>query len=464
VIFLRTYEEFLKTKRLHVAQAGFDVINLFVPSMFGFQVDCTRWALGHGRAAIWADTGLGKTLMELEFARAIVEAGFGNVLLLAPLAVAQQTISEAKKYGTIIPNYAKDQSEVLTGLTITNYDRLENFDLSYFVGVILDESSILKSFDGKTRNLLIDMFSQTRFKLACTATPAPNDHTEIGNHAEFLGILTRAEMLAMWFSHDGGDTSVWRLKGHAEAEFWKWVSSWAVAIRKPSDLGYPDTGYDLPGLELVEHILEFSTETDGSSLFNGEALGLLAQRRAKKRSMNSRISELVRTIALEPDEPWMIWCETNEESALLKKLIPGSVEVKGSDKREHKENSMLGFSRGEIKVLISKDSICGFGMNWQHCARTAFVGLSNSYERFYQAIRRFYRFGQKRVVQAHLFYSQEEAAIKRNLDRKQADAEHLASAMAAVMRHQNVDGLNANGSSKRDYTATKSISLPRWLS
>lgn len=388
---MTTYAEFLERKALIDPPRGLKVIPDLNRQLFDFQSDITRWALLRGSAAIFADCGLGKTPMQLEWARHIP----GNVLILAPLAVSAQTVREGQKFGIEV-RAARTQADVLPGITITNYEMLEHFDASYFTGVVLDESSILKSFDGKTRTKIIDTFRQTPFKLACTATPAPNDFMELGNHAEFLGVMSMVEMLSMFFVHDGGDTSKWRLKGHAESDFWKWLASWAVCIRKPSDLGYDDRDFVLPELRIHEISVHVAKPTDGF-LYARVAETLQERLAARRSTIQDRAAECA-AIANQTENSFLVWCNLNDESAALTDLINGAVEVKGSDKNQHKEKSMLGFSAGTIRSLVTKPSIAGFGMNWQHCHNMAFVGLSDSYEQFYQAVRRCWRFGQTEPV------------------------------------------------------------------
>lgn len=454
------YHAFLASKHYRHEAQGFPTSPDDMPGfLFAFQRDLVAFALTKGRAALFADTGLGKTRMELAWADEVSRNAGGRVLILAPLAVAHQTVREGQGIGVPV-HYTRTGDDLADGVNITNYEMLEHFNPADFVGVVLDESSILKSFSGKTRTALIEAFQLTPYRLACTATPAPNDYTEIGNHSEFLGVLSRVEMLATYFVHDGGDTSVWRLKGHAEEEFWQWVSSWAAAIRKPADLGYDNAGYDLPPLRIHHHrlIVEHNTQ---STLFVMPAMTLTEQRGAKKDSLRDRCETIAALVAAEPDEIWLIWCELNEEGDLLEKLIPGAIQVKGADSPEHKEKNMLGFADRQVRVLISKPSICGFGLNFQACARMAFAHVTHSYEQFYQAIRRCYRFGQTRPVEVHAVYAEAEAAIVENLQRKEREAQEMTAQMAVHMRFENdgvasVRGLDA-------YNPTVPMKLPEWL-
>jgi hypothetical protein len=419
------YDAFLDAKRIESRPSGFTPDSI-CPTLFDFQRDIVTWACKRGKAAIFADCGLGKTPMQLEWARLVAEHTGGDVLILAPLAVAQQTRREGVKFGISV-TVCRAQSDVRPGVNIANYEMLPHFDAGYFAGIVLDESSILKAHDGKTRNALIDAFASTPYKLACTATPAPNDHMELGNHAEFLGTMSRAEMLAMFFIHDGGDTAKWRLKGHAEQRFWEWVASWAVLMRHPSDLGYDDGAFVLPSLTVDRHVIA-SEQAPTDTLFAVPAQTLLEQQRARKATIGQRVAEVAALVNAD-DAPWLIWCDLNDESAALTAAIADAVEVKGADTPEHKESSLLGFSDGDVRVLVTKPSIAGFGMNWQHCSQMAFVGLSHSYEQYYQAIRRCWRFGQEHPVTAHIFVSDLETAVVDNVMRKEADAVRMAEAM-----------------------------------
>lgn len=454
------YSDFLSSKTPRAVSAGFRVDALGQREhLFEWQQAIVQWALRKGKSAIFADTGLGKTRMQLAWAYEVHRHTGRNVLLLAPLAVAQQTVAEGESMGIPV-RYCRSQSEVGLGLTITNYEMLPHFDPSQFVGVVLDESSILKSYSGKIRNQIIESFADTPYRLACTATPAPNDYMELGNHAEFVGSMSRVEMLATFFVHDGGDTSEWRLKGHAVWPFWKWVSSWAAAVRKPSDMGYSDEGYDLPELRIEHHELEHESPV-GEALFRMEAQTLNEQRAAKRETLEQRIAHAVRLVEAEPGEQWLIWCELNDESEALARAIPGAVEVKGSDSPEHKQQTLLGFASGRVRVLITKPSIAGFGMNWQNCARMIFVSVTHSYEQFYQAVRRCYRFGQQRPVEAHVIFADVERAVVANLERKEREADHMRAQMVRYMRFED-DG-QATGRISIPYNPDAGIRFPAWL-
>jgi len=437
------YQEFLRSKLISSVARGIEPKDAN-PILFDFQRDIVKWALRRGRAAIFADCGLGKSFMQLEWAKQIP----GKTIILAPLAVAPQTVREGQKLSIHVV-YARKQSATVESC-ITNYEMLEHFRPEDYDGVILDESSIIKHFEGKLRNQIIEQFKDTHFKLACTATPAPNDFMELGNHSEFLGNLTRTEMLSTFFVHDGGDTAKWRLKGHAEKEFWKWVCTWAVMIRKPSDLGYDDAQFALPALRLHERQVEAETCTDGF-LFALPAVTLQERQRARAVSTEERAAEVAAIVATKPKEQWLIWCNLNVESDAAKSLIPGAVEVRGSDSTEFKEKSLLDFAEGRIRVLVSKPSIAGFGMNFQSCHNVAFLGLSDSYEQFYQAIRRCWRFGQKHPVDCYIVTSSTEGAVVANIKRKEADAQRMAEEMVNNMHELNQKDLKGQGRTSDAY-------------
>ncbi len=428
--------------------------------LFPHQQRLVEWALSRGRSAIFADTGLGKTLMQTAWADVV--ANHGRVLILAPLAVAEQTVRESRRFGIECVYRREDHGD---RITVANYEMLGRFDPSDFVGVVLDESSILKSFDGSTRTAIIEAFSSTRFRLACTATPAPNDYTELGNHAEFLGVQSRVEMLSEYFVHDGGSTQDWRLKGHAREAFWRWVCSWAAVIRKPSDLGYSDEGFRLPPLiqEEIEIPVDHSDAWNAGQLFACDARTLSDQRGMRKATMDARVAAIRERIASEPNEPAIVWCELNAESEALAKAIPGAVEVVGSDSSEDKAKALLGFADGSVRVLVTKPSIAGFGMNWQHCARVYFVGVSHSYEQTYQAIRRCWRFGQTRPVIVRTCVADTEYDIVENVKRKHLEAEEMGRQMIEqVSKASYATGLGARRQ-WNNYNPTKKIEVPSWI-
>lgn len=446
---MESYAEFLQSKRIEIAPSGFEA-NGLNSALFDFQRDIVRFNLRLGKSAIWADCGLGKTPMQLVWAEQVVRQLNKPVLILAPLAVSHQTIKEGEKFGIEV-RLAVTQSDITSpAIYVTNYEKLHHFDASMFSGIVLDESSILKSYSGATRNALVEAFFHTPMRLCCTATPAPNDYMELGNHSEFLSVFTRTEMLSTFFVHDGGETSKWRLKGHAEEEYWKWICGWAVMLRKPSDLGYEDDGFILPPLNLIHHVVKTDKKPD-DMLFQVEAQTLLERRDARRSSLDDRVRMCVEIVNTKPNEPWMIWCDLNDEADLCEKLIPDAVQVAGRHRDEIKEERMLGFASGDVRILVSKSSICGFGMNYQHCSNVVYCGLSDSYEKFYQSIRRFWRFGQKNPVDCHVVTSEAEGAVVRNIERKEKDAMRMAKEMVKHMSVYNKEALRQTARQQESY-------------
>jgi hypothetical protein len=431
-----SYADFIAAKAVHDPATGLGEIPNLNPALFPFQADIVRWALRRGRAAIFADCGMGKTPMQLEWARHIP----GRVLILAPLAVSAQTVREAAKFHIDDVEYARSGEKTTARIVVTNYEMLPHFDVSDFAGIVLDESSILKAYDGKTRTEIIEAFGQTPFRLACTATPAPNDYMELGNHAEFLGTLTRTEMLSTYFVHDGGETQKWRLKGHAQQDFWRWLCSWSVMIRKPSDLGYDDDGFVLPPIEYHERVVHAQHQQEGY-LFAMPASSLGERLAARRNTLDERVAETAKTVNATPG-PWVVWCNLNAESEALTDAIAGAVEIRGSDSPENKESRLVDFAAGAIRVLVTKPSIAGFGLNWQHCAQMAFVGLSDSWESYYQAVRRCWRFGQESKVDVHIITSDIEGAVVENIKRKESDAQRMAGEMLEHMKDLNAEALH----------------------
>jgi len=456
------YAKFLAAKAISDPMTGLSSIPELPACLFPHQRDITTWALRRGRAALFAGTGLGKSLMELSWAQAVTQETGKDILHLAPLAVSAQMAREADKFG-IVARVVTKQSDCEPGTNITNYQKLDHFDLSQFGGVILDESSILKSTDGHYRTKLIEACQQIPFRLAATATPAPNDFMELGNHAEFLGIMKYTDMLATFFTHDGGDTAKWRLKGHAENEFWKWMASWAVMLRKPSDLGYSNEGYDLPPLQFVQHMVsvDYAPNIETGMLFPMQAETLQERISARRATVADRC-ELAASVT-PTDKPFVWWCNLNAESELLTKLIPGAVETKGSDSDDVKERKLRDFSEGRTRVLVTKAGVAGFGMNWQHCADTGFVGLNDSFEQFYQAVRRFWRFGQTKPVNCHIIASELEGATVSNIRRKEADADRMAAAMVMHMANLSSEAVRGQVRDVPDYNPTQPIQLPSFL-
>lgn len=375
------------------------------------------------------------TILQLDWAEKVSEYENGNVLILAPLAVSKQTKREGDKFGIKV-NICKSQDDVRLGINITNYEKLHKFNSNEFVGIVLDESSILKGFNSKTRKQVTESFIDTKYKLCCTATPSPNDFMELGNHAEFMGVMKQKEMLATFFVHDGGDVGKWRLKKHAELEFWKWLSSWAIYMRKPSDLGYDDGDFILPKLRVNKVILKSSYKI-GAGFFGTEAKTLNDQREVRRKSLNQRIEKIKEIVSKKPDDSWLIWCDLNIESQLISKAIPNAIEITGSDSDTFKEDSMLGFSEGKIRILVTKPKLSGHGMNWQHCSNVIFAGLSHSFEAYYQAVRRCWRFGQRNLVEVYIVMTDKEMPVLKNINRKEKDAERLALGMTEHVKDLN---------------------------
>jgi superfamily II DNA or RNA helicase len=446
------YERFLAGKQRLFAGTGIEVsAGALHPALFPFQRDLTRWALRKGRAAIFADTGLGKTWMQLEWARHVP----GNVLILAPLVVAQQTVHEAAKLG-IAAEYRRAPGDAK--ITVTNYEMVEHFDPYHYAGIVLDESSILKSQDGVYRKTLTERFAETPFRLCCTATPAPNDVQEFANHSEFLGILPRVELLATFFVHDDNG---WRLKRHAVEAFYRWTASWGMAISKPSDLGYSDDGYILPSLEILPSIVETAYVPEGQ-LFASGLKGVSDRAKVRHGTKDARIERAADLIGADPSEQWIAWCGLNEESIALTARIPDAVEVTGSMEPEEKAERITAFIRGDYRVMVSKVRLAGFGLNLQNAARQVFVGLSDSYEQYYQAIRRSWRFGQRKNVKAWVVLSDLESPIYDNVLRKEAEARR---AQAELIRHAVAyEKAEIGAVRQRDpYEPSKEMVLPEWL-
>lgn len=439
---MKQYHEFLKSKRLVPKPSGFEVEAADInPRLFLFQRDIVRWALRLGKAALFEECGLGKTPQQLEWARHVVTHTGGKVLILAPLAVSGQTVREGRKFGIDV-TYCREQADIGDArIVVTNYERLEKFDPAVFTGVVLDESSILKAYTGKTKRAILQAFKDTPYKLACTATPAPNDYLELGNHAEFLDIMPSNEMIARWFINDSMQAGSYRLKYHAETDFWRWLTSWAVCISRPGDLGerYEMRGFDLPELRLLEHYVGANETTIARTWAEGMLLpdtnpSATTLHKVKRESLPDRVAEAVSVVNSIPDnEPVIIWCDTNYEADALIKAFPEAVEVRGNHTITRKEETLRAFTDGEAQLIITKPDIAGFGLNWQHCAHQVFVGVSYSFEKTYQALRRSYRFGQKKPVHAHLIYAETEGNIMTTLKEKQEAFAEMQQKMNAAM-------------------------------
>lgn len=454
-----SYSDFIGAKLASSAPTGINGWNDF-PPMFPFQRALASWAIQRGRAAVFADTGLGKTRIQLAWADAVTRVTGKPVLILAPLAVAQQTKQEGEGIGITV-DHLRAQVGMVSGVVITNYERLHRFNPVDFVGVVLDESSIIKHHDAKTLQVLLESFRDTPFKLCATATPAPNDWTELGTHAEFLGICSRAEMLAEFFCHDGGETQVWRLKGHARHLFWKWVCQWGALVRKPSDLGFDDSAYLLPPVNVHEHAVDSEMTAEGK-LFAIEAQTLSERRGARKASITARVNACADIVNTD-HQPWIVWCDLNAEADALCEAIPGSVEIRGPDDPDEKERRLADFAAGNIRVLITKPSIAGFGLNWQHCARMAFVGVTDSFEAYYQAVRRCWRFGQTRPVHVHVFASKYEGAVVSNLRRKERDALAMSESLSAETRDAVMVAVTGSVRQTNEYAAVNAVRVPSFL-
>jgi superfamily II DNA or RNA helicase len=424
---MTTYAEFLARKQRRVQPAGRVVDEADVhPMLHPWQRRIVTWAVRAGRAALWEDTGLGKTVQQLEWARLSGDRS----LVIAPLAVCHQTVREAAKVG-ITARYARSGEDACgPGIWVTNYEMASRFGPAALDAVVLDEASILKQSDGKTRTALIKHFAGVPHRLACTATPAPNDIEELTNQAEFLGVMPRTEMLASYFVHDDDG---WRLKVHARRPMFRWMASWAVAIRRPSDLGYADDGYDLPGLDILPHLLPVDVVPDGQ-LFATDLGGVGGRAAIRKATLEARCAKTAELVNGEPDEPWIVWCGLNAEADAVTSMIPGAVNVHGTLSPEEKAQAFLDFADGRIRVLVTKTSIASFGMNFQHCARMAFCGLGDSYEQYYQAIRRCHRYGQARRVHAHVVLSGLEGQIAENVARKEKQAAQMTAELVREMR------------------------------
>tara|TARA_R110000765_G_scaffold109772_2_gene200954 strand:+ start:164 stop:2380 length:2217 start_codon:yes stop_codon:yes gene_type:complete len=436
------YKEFLETKKKSFIESGFDIneddLN---PKLKDFQKYCIKIALKKGRFALFEDCGLGKTFQQLEWAKQVNNKTNKPVLILAPLAVVAQTIKEGSKFGINIELLNTNNSiGSLTGIYISNYEQLKNIDTSVFSGVVLDESSILKGRDGKLSSLIISTFKNTPYKLACTATPSPNDHMELGQHSEFLGAMSYLEILAMFFVHDGGETSKWRLRKHAKDNFWKYVCTWSISIDNPLTLGFQGDGYDLPEIEYVEHIIP--VENTSNNLFGDVAVSATELHRDLKRSFDTRIAKTMELVNSN-DEQWIVWTLKNDEAATLKKVLNGSVNVQGSDKPDFKADNLNGFANKDFKTLITKTSIASFGMNYQNCANMVFTSYDFKFEAFYQAVRRCYRFGQTKKVKVHLLVPESQVNVRNTILLKEKKHFEMISEMAKY-------------SANADYTTAKS--------
>lgn len=450
--------------RAHIASKNIAAqANGFIPSHINdhakhHQKAVVEFALGLGRSAAFLDTGLGKSFVELEFAKQCAEETGKSSLILTPLAVAGQMVREGQKFG-IDARQVRDGSDVGEGVMVTNYERIGKLDPSVFGAVVLDESSILKSFAGRTRNMLMDAFKDTQFKLAATATPSPNDHMELGNHAEFLGIMRQQEMLSQWFINDTSTASQeWRLKGHAVDDFWQWVASWSRCATLPSDLGGDDTGYILPEIDRHIHVVaaDRMTDADQDMLFRIPEMSATSFHKEKRLTVNERCAKAADLA--NHNEPVTVWCETNEESDLLSKMIDGAVELRGDMKPDEKERILLGFADGDFRAIITKPKLAGFGVNWQHCAHAVFASISFSYEQHYQAVRRSHRFGQTKQVRNDIVIADTEDVIWKAVNVKGKKHDEMKRRMSEAMnKAQNT------GKVRTAYNRPLDLEFPEWI-
>jgi hypothetical protein len=452
---MNDYAAFLAKKAPRAHASGIDPSPL-PDHLFDFQQACVGFCIRQGRAGLYLDTGLGKTRCQLEWAWQTAKASNGRSLILTPLAVAKQIEREAVSLG-YDARVIRDQSDAKDGINICNYDRLDKLDTDDFGAVSLDESSILKSFNGKTTAALIDRFAGHRFRLSATATPAPNDHMELGNQAAFLGVMSAQEMLMRWFINDTAEASQqWRLKGHAEADFWDWMASWSRMAQSPTDLGFDGSRYDLPLLNIIRHRTTADVKPMDGSLFVQE-LSATTLHDVKRQTTGARVEALAHLD--DGKSPWIIWCDTDYEADALKKAMPDAVEVRGSMPIEKKEEALEAFSLGHARRIITKPSVAGFGLNWQHCQNMAFVGRSFSYELWYQAVRRSWRFGQKYPVNVHIIVAEGEDQIGRVIDRKADDHASMKSNMVQAMRR----AVNRGAANRVSYEPTHRGKVPSWL-
>jgi superfamily II DNA or RNA helicase len=454
------YDDFLKGKRRQSMACGFDAVDIN-PMLYPWQERIVRWAVGMGRAALFEDCGLGKTPQQLEWARIMHEHTGRGVLIVAPLAVSSQTAREAVKFGIEV-TLRRNGDGADGGIDVTNYERLHAFDPDNYSAIVLDESSILKAYDGKMRAQIVEFATSIPYRLACTATPAPNDWMEIGTHAEFLGVMRRVEMLSEFFVHDtSGGTNLWRLKGYAADSFWEWMAGWCVALRNPGDIGEADERFNLPQLNVREHTV--ASGLPEGYLFATGAQDLRSRRANRRASLNARCAA-AQAIAEATEGPFLAWCDLNDESAELTRIIDGAREIRGSDRIEDKEQSLLDFTEGRLRVLVTKPSIAGFGMNWQHCADMAFVGLSDSYEQYYQALRRCWRYGQERTVTATIVIGESEGTVMQNVMRKERQADQMFAGLVGAMRKVSpVAGARPERGHRTVYRTSERMEIPSWI-
>lgn len=453
-----SYESFLAAKAVAAPTLGLERVPDLAEHLFPFQAGCVDFGLRAGSWGCYLSTGLGKTACELEWARHALEAANGRALILTPLAVARQIEAEGKRWGYDV-RVIRSQADARDGINVCNYDRLDKLDPGEFGAVAFDESSVVKAMTGKTARALFAAFGRHRWRMAASATPAPNDHVELGQQSELLGVMPLADMLVRWFINDTNDTGTWRLKGHAIRSFWDWMSSWSRMAEHPRDLGDDVAGYDLPELRVIRHQAVDSGAVEPGSLFAGLTVSATSLHDVKRQTIRARAELAAEVVAAEPGESWLLWCDTDYEADALAAAIPSAVEVRGSHPIERKEAGIAAFVDGSARVLLTKPSVAGWGLNFQHCAQMLFVGRSFSFEMWHQAVRRCWRFGQARPVDCHLIVSDGEDAIGRVIDRKTEDHERMKLEMVAAMRR-------AIGSASRQkvaYSATHAGRLPVWM-
>ena len=465
------YGDFLAAKTPADVPSGFSVVPPLCPALKPFQAAITGWALRRGRAAMFEGTGLGKTLQQLSWSRAVVDETQSRALILTPLAVAEQTVAEAAKFDIGSVAYAPDQAGARTDIVVTNYERFEKFRIEDYAAIVLDESGLIKSADGAYRKMLTEACRSIPWRLCCTATPAPNDYTELGQHAEFLGVMNSKEMLAMFFVHDGSirandhsqGADGWRLKRHAAADFWRWLASWSVMVRHPADLGFDEPGYDLPPLELEQVTVRAEAKPIAGNLFPMAATTLGERISVRKDTAEARVAAAVEIINREPGEPWLVWCNLNSEADAIEALLPTALQVAGRHPVDMKVGRLLGFKEGRPPILVSKPSLAGHGLNFQHCARVVFVGLTDSFEQVYQAVRRTWRFGQTRPVKVYFIASELEGAVVSNLRKKERAFDEMLDAMSGHMRDLMRENVAGGRLSTSSYNPQKRMELPTWL-
>ena len=456
------YLEFIKSKSRSVPTSGIKVsTDELNPNLFDWQARIVQWALSRGRAALFEECGMGKTIQQLSWSEQVFKHTGQPVILHCPVGVREQTKDEAEKFWIDCPvSVVNDATEVIDGINLVNYEKIHLFDLSVFSGVVLDESSILKNFVGKTRNQIIKGYWNTPYKLACTATPSPNDHMELGNHAEFLGAMLREDMLSKYFVHDSGDTAKWRLRGHAKSDFWQWVSSWATCCSKPSDVGGSDDGFDLPELTVNRHQLDAGLKQGNGLLFDIDSVNATTIHESRRNTLEERC-QMAASIANGKDCPVIVWCDTNDESKLLASLIPDSIEVHGSQSEKVKIDAFNKFESGEVRVIITKPKIAGFGMNWQHCNSQVFAGVNYSFELYYQAVRRSWRFGQSKPVTVDIVIADDMHAVSSAVASKEADHRLMQTEMANAVKGNHE--LSVDTQLKSRYNPGQTVSIPSFL-